>query len=187
MNNKLSKIGLLLISVISCLYGIFLIGGLEPNPITNEKVTEGSQSAIVLTILFSLLCVSGIFVKEKHINKYRICSNILAVLRFALGEFGAFWFTFYVVWQEEGIANPLTIFTDLNSPDLFLGLGVILLLLSLPIIWHIGALMCFEYGLKKEFRMKKLNAYKILLICTSIIAIIGFSTMGTVLFSQMQH
>lgn len=182
MNKKLSKIGLLLIAILNCPYILFLISGLEPNPITNEKVTEGSHSAIVLSILFTLLCILGLFVKETHIDKYRICSKILTASRFVAGEFGAFWFTFYEVWQEEGISNPFSIFADMDKPSLFLCLGVILLILSLPLIAHISALMCFEYGLEKEKRMKKLNAYKIFLIAMLIIALIGILTTGIVFF-----
>ncbi len=182
---QLSKIGLLLIAMLNCPYIMFLISGLEPNPITNEKVTEGSHSAIVISILFALLCASGLFIKEKHIGKYRICSNILAVLRFVAGEFGAFWFTFFVVWKEEGVSNPFTIFADLDKPSLFLCLGVILLLLSLPLIGHISALMCFEYGLEKEKRMKTLYVYKILLISMLIIALIGAMTTGIVIYTQL--
>lgn len=185
MNKKLSKIGLILIAILNCLYILFLINGLEPNPVTNEKVTEGSQSAIVLSILFTLMCVWGLFVKEKHIDKYRICSKILTTSRFALGEFGAFWFTFYVVWKEDGVSNPFSIFADLDTPSLFLCLGVILLILSLPLIAHISALLCFEYGLEKEKRMKTLKTYKILLICMSIIALTGILTTGIVLYTQL--
>ena len=62
---------------------------------------------------------------------------------------------------------------------------VILLILSLPLIAHISALLCFEYGLEKEKRMKTLKAYKILLICMSIIALTGILTTGIVLYTQL--
>ncbi len=185
MNKKLSKIGLLLIAILNCLYALLLIRGLKPNPVTNEKVSENSELVIILSVIFTLLCVAGLFIKEKNIEKYRKCSKLLAGLRVFAGEFGVFWFTFYEVWKEEGISNPLTIFADLDKPSLFLALGVILLLLSLPLIGHIAALMCFEYGLEKEKRMKTLYVYKILLICMLIIALIGVLTTGIVLYTQL--
>ena len=187
MNKKLSKIGLLLIAIINCPYVLFLIGGLEPNPVTNERVAENTGFVIISPVILILLCVAGLFVKEKHIVIYRKCSKLLAGLRVFAGEFGIFWFTFYEVWQEEGISNPLTIFVDLDKPSLFLALGVILLLLSLPLLGHIAALMCFEYGIEKEKRMKNLQNYKILLICLSIIALIGIAISGAVLYSQYYH
>lgn len=187
MNKKLSKIGLLLIAIINCPYVLFLIGGLEPNPVTNERVSENTWFAIIMSIALIMVCVAGLFVKEKHIVIYRKCSKLLAGLRVFAGEFGIFWFTFYEVWQEEGISNPLTIFADLDKPSLFLALGVILLLLSLPLLGHIAALMCFEYGIEKEKRMKNLQNYKLLLICLSIIALIGIAISGAVLYGQYYH
>ncbi len=184
MNKKLSKSGLLLIALINIPYVLFLISGLEPNPVTNEKVTDNSQFVIVLSVLFALLCIAGLFVREKHLDKYRICSNILAVLRVFAGEFGAFWVSFYFVWQEEGVKNPLTIFTEMDIPGRFLALGVILLLFSLPLIGHTSALLCFEYGLEKENRMKQLRMYKIFLVCMAIVALIGIAVTGAVLYCQ---
>ena len=187
MNKNLSKIGLLLIAIINCPYVLFLIGGLEPNPVTNERVAESTGFVIISPVILILLCVAGLFVKEKHIVIYRKCSMLLAGLRVFAGEFGIFWFTFYEIWEEEGLSNPLTIFADLDKPSLFLALGVILLLLSLPLLGHIAALMCFEYGFEKEKRMKNLQNYKILLICLSIIALIGIAISGAVLYSQYYH
>lgn len=187
MNKKLSKIGLLLIAIINCPYVLFLIGGLEPNPVTNERVSENTGFVIISPIILILLCVAGLFIKEKNTDKYRKCSKLFAGLRVVAGEFGAFWLTFYEVWQEEGVTNPFTIFTALDKSGLFLALGIILLLFSLPLMGHISALMCFEYGLEKEKRMKKLCICKILLICLSIIALIGITVSGTVLYSQYIH
>ncbi len=183
MNKRLSKIGLLLIAIINCLYVYILIRGLlNPNPVTNEKVTEGSQSAIVLSILLILLCIAGIFIKDKHIDKYRKCSEILTVIRLFVGEFGAFWLSFYMVWQKDGVLNPLTIFSEIDKLNLILIFGVILLLISLPVMTHIVALSCFEYGLPKDKRTKNLRIYKILLICLTIVALIGISVLYVLIF-----
>lgn len=81
MNNKLSKIGLLLIVILHCPYILFLISGPEPNPVANEKVTENSVFVIVVAALFVLLCITGLFIKEKHIEKYRKISCVFAGLR----------------------------------------------------------------------------------------------------------
>lgn len=186
MNKRLSKAGLILLTILNSLYVMILIRGTKPNPVTEESlVSENNRFIIIIPIILIALCVSGLFIKDKNIDGYRKCSKLLAALRVVTGEFGAFWFTFYEVWQEEGIANPLTIFADLDKPSLFLCLGVILLILSLPLIAHISALMCFEYGLEKEKRMKTLYAYKILLICMLVIALIGVLTTGIVLYTQL--
>ncbi len=185
MNNKLSKIGLLLIAILHCPYILFLISGLlEPNPVTNEKITENSVFVIVVAALFVLLCITGLFIKEKHFEKYRKISCVFAGLRVFFGEFGAFWLSYYEVWQENGVANPLTIFAKLDKVNIFLVLGVILLLFALSLMVHIGALMCFEYGLPEDKRMKKLHICKAFLIFLSVIALIGILTMGAVLYSQ---
>lgn len=187
MNKKLSKIGLLLIAILNCPYVLFLIRGLEPNPVTNEIVDENTWFAIITSVILILMCAAGLFVKEKHIDKYRKCSKLFAGLRVIAGEFGAFWFTFYEVWQEAGVTNPLSIFAELDKNSLLLALGIIFLLFSLPLMGHVAALMCFEYGLEKEKRMKKLSIYKILLICLSIIALIGIAVSGAVLYGQYVH
>lgn len=185
MNKILSRIGLSLIAIINIPYIYILIRGLvNPNPVTNEKVTEGSQSAIVLSILFTLLCIAGLFVKEKHIGKYRKCLEILTVIRLFVGEFGAFWLSFYLVWRDADVANPLTIFKEIDKLILILVVGIILLLLTLPVMTHIAALMCFEYGLPKDNRMKKLHIYKRLFVCLSIIALISISAMVTVYYQM---
>ncbi len=187
MNKKLSKIGLLLIAILNCPYVFILIRGLmNPNPVTNEKVTEGSQPVIVLAILFALLCFAGPCVQEKHIDKYRKCSDILVILRVVAGEFGAFWGSFYIIWQEAGGSSPLAIFTELDKLNLILVVGVILLLLTLPAMTHIAALICFEFGLPKDRRTKKLHIYKILLIVLSMVALIGISAMLAVYFQMIQ-
>lgn len=159
---------------------------MNPNPVTNERVTEGSQSAIVMSMLFALLCIAGLFVKEKHIDKYRKCSNILAVIRLLAGEFGAFWFSFYLVCREDGASNPLTVFSELEAWNLILIIGIILLLFSLPVMMHLGVLMCFEYGLPGDMRMKNLRIYKILLISLSVVALIGILLLLALNF-QMTH
>ena len=178
MNKRLSKIGLLLMAIINCPYVFLLIRGLvEPNPVVDKKVTEGFQSAIALSVLFNLMCIAGLFVKEKHIEIYRKCSEIITVIRLFVGEFGAFWFSFYLVWRDSGVANPLTLFAGFDKIILIFVAGVILLLLTLPVMTHISALMCFEYGLPKDRRAKNLRIYKILLISLLIIALIGISAM----------
>ena len=164
---------------------MILIRGTKQNPITEESlVAENSRYIIIVPLILIALCVSGLFIKDKNIAGYRKCSKLLSGLRVVTGEFGAFWLTYYEAWQESGVTNPLTIFTDLDKPNLFLVLGVILLLFSLPLIGHIGALMCFEYGLPEDKRMKKLHICKAFLICLSVIALIGILTMGAVLYSQ---
>lgn len=187
MNKKLSKIGLLLIAILNCPYVLFLISGLKPNPVTNKIVAENTWFAIITSVILILLCVAGLFVKERHIDKYRKCSKLFAGLRVVAGEFGVFWFTFYEVWKDAGVTNPLSIFAELDKHSLFLGFGIILFLFSLPLMGHVAALMCFEYGLEKEKRMKILNIYKILLICLPIIALIGIAVSGAVLYSQYVH
>ncbi len=188
MNKRLSKAGLILLTILNSLYVMILIRGTKPNPVTEESlVSENNRFIIIIPIILIALCVSGLFIKDKNIDGYRKCSKLLAALRVVTGEFGAFWFTFYETWQKSGVRNPLTIFTDLDKPNLYLVLGVILLLFSLPLIGHIGALLCFEYGLQKEKRTKKLCAYKVFLMCLAIIALIGFLTLCAVLYSQTLH
>ena len=178
MNKMLSKIGLLLMAIINCPYVFILIRGLmDPHPIIDKKYTEGFQSAIVLSVLFTLLCIAGLFVKEKHVEKYRKCSEILTVIRLFVGECGALCFSFYLLWRNAGVANPLTIFADLDKPFRILVAGVILLLLTLPVMTHLAALMCFEYGLPKDRRAKNLRIYKRLFVSLLIIALIGISAM----------
>lgn len=187
MNKKLSKIGLLLTAILNCLYVLFLIRGLKPNPVTNEIVAEYTWFVIISPVILIMLSVFGVFVKEKNIDKYRKCSKLFAGLRVVAGEFGAFIVTFCEVWQEKGVANPLSIFAQLDKYSMYLALGIVFLLFSLPLMGHIAALMCFEYGLEKEKRMKNLQNYKILIICLSVIALIGVSVSGAVLYSQYVH
>lgn len=178
MNKKLSKIGLLLIAIINCPYLLFLIGGLTPDPVANKIVAENTWFVIISPIILIVLCVAGLFVKEKNIGKYRKCSKLFAVLRVVAGEFGVFLLTFYEVWQEQGVENPLSIILKLEKDNLYLAVGVIILLISLPLIEHIAALLLFEYGLEKEKRMKNFRIYKILLICLTVIALSGIVMSG---------
>ena len=178
MNKKLSKIGLILIAIINCPYLLFLIGGLTPDPVANKIVAENTWFVIISPIVLIVLCVAGLFVKENNINKYRKCSKIFAVLRIIAGEFGVFCLTFYEVWQEQGVKNPLSIFLTLEKDNMYLAVAVIILLIALPLIEHIAALLLFEYGLEKEKRMKNLLIYKILLICLTVIALSGIVMSG---------
>lgn len=185
MGRKLSKIGLIFIAILNCPYIMFLIGGLKPNPITDERiVAEHDWFIVIMPVILILLCISGLFIKDKNINTYRKCSKVVTGLRVIFGEFGAFWLSFFGVWQESDVTNPLRIFTDLDKYSLLLAVGIILLLFALPLIEHITALICFEYGLEKVKRMKNLRAYIVLLIPLFVIALTGISTVGGVLYIQ---
>lgn len=185
MRRKLSKISLLFIAILNCLYVLFLIRGLKPNPITDERiVAEHDWFIVIMPVILILLCISGLFIKDKNINTYRKCSKAVTGLRVVFGEFGAFWLTFFDVWQESDVSNPLKIFTDLDKYSLLLAVGVILLLFALPLIEHITALICFEYGLEKAKRMKNIRAFVISLIPLIAIALTGILTVGGVLYIQ---
>ncbi len=185
MKRKLSKIGLLFIAILNCPYVLFLIGGLKPNPITDERIVEeNTWYVIILPVILILLCISGLFIKEKNINGYRKCSKVFTGLRVVFGEFGAFWLTFFDVWQESDVTNPLRNFMELDKYSMLLAIGVILLLFALPLVEHIAALICFEYGLEKAKRMKNLRVYTVLLILLFVIALTGILTVGGVLYIQ---
>ena len=188
MNKKLSKFGLVLMSVLNCLYVVFLNGASKPNPITSESpVTEDTRYIIIAPMILIVICVVGLFIKEKNADIYRNISKLFTGLRVVAGEFGAFWLSFYEVWRKSGDVTPLNLFTETDTASLLLLLSVILLLFSLPLMGHTGVLLCFEYGLEKENRMKNLHRYKIFFVCLSIIALVGILTAGGVLYSQALH
>ena len=187
MSKKLFKIGLIMIALLNCLYVLFLFGGLTPDPVGNERVAQYTYILIILPVILILLCVCALFVKGKNIEKYRRCSKIFAGLRIVFGEFGLFLLTFLEEWHKKGVFDPLSSFAKLGRDSLFLALGVILQVLSLPIMGHLTAMIFFEHTLEKEMRMKKLKNYKILLVCLSVIAIIGVSVAGVVIYSQYTH
>ncbi len=182
MNKKLSKVALILIALINIPYLLLLISGLEPNPVGSEIVAYNTRFVIIYPVILIFLCVAGLFVKEKHIDIYRKCSKIFAVLRVIGGEFGIFWLTFF---QKKGDINPLDILKEADKQMLILWLGIVFLLFVLPLMSHIAVLGCFEYGLRKEMRMKNLRIYKILFICLLIVMLIAVSAMVIVNFQMM--
>lgn len=174
MHKKLPKIGLLLIAIINCPYVLFLISGLEPDPVASEKVAENTVYVIISTVILSLMCVAGLFVRGKCTDIYRKCSRIFAGLRVIAGEFGIFWLTTYQIFREKGNEWQINLVSDADKYVLVLRAGIILFLFALPLMGHIAALMCFEYGLEKDKRVA-INSLKITLICLSIITSAGIA------------